>query len=158
MKTWRFIYRWLLNAFFAKTHYCMFLGDYLQLKTLTQILISLSHKKRNARLSNHCFVKQWTNFFKSTWQHTSGLLFHCIHRWCSWGRKGEILAKVTGENRLIKKSHGDFKQGLKHRVDLEYLRWPMTEIVWDNFKALSKRLLFRKWQRTSAIYTEGLST
>lgn len=132
---WRFIYTELANAFFAKTHNCTFFGDYLRLKTIINTDISFPFSwKINTRLSNYCFVKQWTNFFKSSWQHAAGLLFPCIHRWCRWGRKSEMLAKVTEEKQSPnEKSHADFKQRLKHRMDMGYQCWPMSEILFRTF-------------------------
>lgn len=45
-----------------------------------------------------------------------------------------MLAKVTEEKQSAnEKSHGDFKQRLKHRMDVGYRRWPMSEITFRTF-------------------------
>lgn len=49
-------------------------------------------------------------------------------------RKGEILAKVTGENQCpYEKSHGGFKWRLKHGLDLKYQCWLLSEIMLGTF-------------------------
>lgn len=129
-----------MNAFFAKTHNCTFLGDSLWVKTLINTGTSFPFSQKiNKRPCNYCSVKQWTNFFKSTWQQAVWFLCHGIHRCCGWRRKGEILAKVSGENQCpYKKFHGDAKQRLKHSMGLEYQCWPMSETFGTFLKPFQK--------------------